>query len=344
MQKIAIIGSGLSASYLAYLLKSQYEVHCFDKARGVGGRAASKRASETSFDHGLSYFKIENSVLKDFLEKDEFQDVIASEQVNILTLDKYDSGATTLSKNEYYTSKPFGNSFCKKLLQDTPNQYKSYRVLEIKKLAAENYALEIELDSGNVILDGFTKVISTAPNIQTAELTKNFPSISAAAKIAEMSINFVVLISAKSALKAKQNVLDSDILRIEHSPIAEIIFNHKKAERDFGQPSIVIKANKYWSKSHLEIDTKKLKQLLIDEFISLCGVEDLEIDYSYIHRWLYSETLKPALDVQDFDQEKLFIHDSSGDEQIYACGDWAIGFGAEKALLSAKSLADYLLV
>lgn len=345
MEKIAIIGTGLSGSYLAYLLKNKYEVHCFDKARGDGGRSSSKRIDGSSFDFGLSYFKINNSELKKELESDVFSEVLTKWQAKVLEIDKYDSTATEESVEEYYTAKPFASSLCKKFLEGIEYNHKLHKVLEIIKTGEKNYSLKIEKDESELEIDGFAKVICTAPNVQSAEITKNFTEISSICLRAVMSSNFVVLLSSKDTMKSSEQVLNSDIIKITHSPISDIVFNHKKPDRNSEVTSIVIKANHFWSKSHIEIDKENLKKLLTEECLSLCGIKDLEIDFSHIHRWLYSETLKPALEIKDFRHEDLFIRDSLPEdksEQIYVCGDWCIGSYAEDALLSAKSLADYL--
>ena len=67
LKKVAIIGSGICGAYLAYSLAAKYEVYVFEKARGLGGRSASKRQGETSFDYGVSYFSIHDSDLKSYL-------------------------------------------------------------------------------------------------------------------------------------------------------------------------------------------------------------------------------------------------------------------------------------
>ncbi|MCH2226473.1 MAG: NAD(P)-binding protein [Candidatus Caenarcaniphilales bacterium] len=341
MEKIAIIGSGLSGCYLAYLLKDKYEVHIFDKARGTGGRASSKRESETSFDYGLSCFNIEDKAILQDLEK--FPENLEKWQAGVLERDKYNSETNFFYKSELFTSKPFANSLCKKFIEEINHNFKSHRVLEIKKITEKNYELSIEKEEEITKISGFTKVISTAPNIQSAEITKNFPETSKLCLRAIMNSSFVVLISFQNELNSYDWLRNVDIIQFKNSPIDSVYFNNHKPGREGNPASIILKANPYWSKAHVEIDKKRIEKLLTEEFFSLCGIRDPEISFTHTHRWLYSETARAALEIKDYRHEKLFIMDKSKDsEQIYVCGDWCIGSKAEHALMSAKSLADHL--
>ena len=68
MKKIAIIGSGLSGLTLAKWLKTDFEVTVFEKARGAGGRLATRREENFQFDHGAQYFTARTDAFKRFLE------------------------------------------------------------------------------------------------------------------------------------------------------------------------------------------------------------------------------------------------------------------------------------
>ena len=61
-RNVSIIGTGLSAIFAARIIqeRSDRKVILFDKARGVGGRLATRRSENGKFDHGLQYFDIES--------------------------------------------------------------------------------------------------------------------------------------------------------------------------------------------------------------------------------------------------------------------------------------------
>ena len=57
-QSIAIIGTGMSGLSLARMLEPNFEVTLFEKARGPGGRFASRRHQDMCFDFGVPFFRI----------------------------------------------------------------------------------------------------------------------------------------------------------------------------------------------------------------------------------------------------------------------------------------------
>lgn len=48
--KVLVVGGGLSGGMLSYFLKSKkhFKITCWEKSRGLGGRAATKRSSTIS--------------------------------------------------------------------------------------------------------------------------------------------------------------------------------------------------------------------------------------------------------------------------------------------------------
>jgi predicted NAD/FAD-dependent oxidoreductase len=52
---IAIVGAGFSGIVLAQKLKNIGEVKIFEKARGVGGRMASRIKDDFNFAHSLNF-------------------------------------------------------------------------------------------------------------------------------------------------------------------------------------------------------------------------------------------------------------------------------------------------
>lgn len=58
--KLAIVGAGLAGLAAAHRLRArrpEVEIVLFEKSRGVGGRAATRRANAAVFDHGAQYVK-----------------------------------------------------------------------------------------------------------------------------------------------------------------------------------------------------------------------------------------------------------------------------------------------
>ncbi|MBY0414466.1 MAG: NAD(P)-binding protein, partial [Bdellovibrionales bacterium] len=66
IKKVIIIGAGLSGLNIAHKLKNlNYgSLLLLDKARGVGGRMATRRTLGTKFDHGAQFYRLKNDISK----------------------------------------------------------------------------------------------------------------------------------------------------------------------------------------------------------------------------------------------------------------------------------------
>ncbi len=68
-KKIAVIGAGMAGITIARKLAQNNKVIIFDKARGIGGRMATRRIGDYHFDHGAQYFTAKNSDFKELCRK-----------------------------------------------------------------------------------------------------------------------------------------------------------------------------------------------------------------------------------------------------------------------------------
>ena len=76
--KIAIIGSGIAGLTVARHLNDQHDVVLFDKARGPGGRLASRRRPDTTIDHGTVGFSADDPSFIEQLESWQRDGALAS--------------------------------------------------------------------------------------------------------------------------------------------------------------------------------------------------------------------------------------------------------------------------
>lgn len=311
LKKVAIIGSGVCGAYLANSLAAKYEVHVFEKARGLGGRSASKRQGETSFDYGVSYFSIQDPDLKSFLSAALFHENIELLDRKIIKLDRNDKAnsesrilvpeGTTRENAEdgvceqcteaLFVSKPYGNSFAKALLKDIKNIFLETRIQSVVK---ENAGNVVELGSLNdskyrLVLENaaefdvdFDIIISTAPAAQSAAIYANYDDLVKGLSTVKYNPAFVLMFSLKQSAavfsspavsESISKIRDADILKIKNSIIEEIIFNHKKPLRDSNTPAFVIKASKSFTENNLEMEHALIEEALLNEFFSIMGFD-----------------------------------------------------------------------
>jgi predicted NAD/FAD-dependent oxidoreductase len=377
LKKVAIIGSGICGAYLANLLAAKYEVYVFEKARGLGGRSASKRQAETSFDYGVSYFSIQDPDLQSFLSGALFHENIELLDRKIIKLDRNaESGVCEQSTEALFVSKPYGNSFAKALLKDIKNIFLETSIQGVVKENAENVVEPRSLNDSKykLILENaaesdvdFDIIISTAPAEQSAQIYAKYDDLVKSLSTVKYNPAFVLMFSLKQSAgmfsstvvsESISKIRDADILKIKNSIIEEIIFNHKKPLRDSNIPAFVIKASKSFTEANLEKEHALIEEALLNEFFSIMGF-DLdsmpELGFKYLHRWLYST---PAINSEckalvniEFSENKeskalqeapkTFL--KAENEEIYATGDYILGsLGVEASLLSARALARIL--
>ena len=149
MKKIAIIGTGLSAIFSAIHLRknTDLEINLFDKARGLGGRLATRRAEGGKFDHGAQYFSIER-----INNLPEIQMLINEGVINNIE-----------DKDIYFFPDGMTN-IAKKLLIDF-NIFKEHKLVSIDK-ENENYKLFFE--NGSTFNSDY--IIMSCPMPQSLEI------------------------------------------------------------------------------------------------------------------------------------------------------------------------------
>ena len=114
--KIAIIGTGVSASILAYLLhEKNHEIILFDKARGLGGRLSGKRTEFGKIEHGAQFFTVKTKEFSEFLLQNFQEDQLKSWHPKIAA---YHNGLFNNLEVDYKILKPAMNQFSKNLLSD----------------------------------------------------------------------------------------------------------------------------------------------------------------------------------------------------------------------------------
>jgi len=78
VRQIGVIGAGVSGLAAARTLRDQgHRVTVFEKSRGPGGRAATRRYGEVGFDHGAQYFTARDPAFRDAVDAWQEAGVVA---------------------------------------------------------------------------------------------------------------------------------------------------------------------------------------------------------------------------------------------------------------------------
>ena len=133
---IAIVGAGFSGIILAQKLKNIGEVKIFEKARGVGGRMASRIKDDFNFDFGAQFFIAKKPEFQEFLKPFIEKKILMPWCGNFVEIDNYKityQRQWPQEKNHLVPAIKM-NQFCKELARDLDISLQT-RIAKIEKNA-----------------------------------------------------------------------------------------------------------------------------------------------------------------------------------------------------------------
>ena len=279
--EILIIGAGLAGLAAATRLKSEgLEVIVVDKGRGVGGRLATRRIGEASFDHGAQFMTVRDP---DFRRQ-------ISEWAESGVISEWFRGSENLPEAHIrWRGVPSMTGIAKNLAKRV-KVLLSTRVVSLKVIGMnpdaanrEHSTWRAETEAGDVIFAD--KVILTAPVPQSLALLdvgstlipqdiRNFMN----AVRYEACIAVMAVLDGPSALD-----MPGGLVR-PHDSIAWIADNYLKGVSKV--PAVTIHADPAFSEEYWSEDRKKTGAALINAANDYLGsnVTDFQV-----HGWLYSK-------------------------------------------------------
>ncbi|MGB0732410.1 MAG: NAD(P)/FAD-dependent oxidoreductase [Pontibacterium sp.] len=332
----AIIGAGIAGSYLAAKL-SALGYHCavYDKSRGSGGRASSKRLPEGgSCDQGAPFFELEHPALA--CEKSR---LMAADVIRPLT-----------AGDELFTAIPKMSALTRFWLAPQEGQgdisfYTSMRIHHIRRWMGVWHLLDEKYQT----VGKATQLVITAPASQAAMLLTS-PHVPSSMLLKAHRASRACLPQWVMRFNAE---LDADGISIDcdHDVIERLVCDGIKPERGHNKNCWVAHTRPEWS--ILNTDTAPEQ---VAETIEV-AVRDLfpatsTFTASAPHRWLLGRH-KPQL-LADVDaQSKAEMADVLNDSEAPDCcwdadsalglaGDWLSSGDIQGAMLSALRLSQIM--
>ncbi len=320
---VAVIGAGMSGLVCSRtLLDSGHRVRVFDKARGPGGRMATRRDGDLRFDHGAQYFTARDPRFRRAIEQWQ-SDGLVARWPGTLAVVRDGEIAFKDDSTERWVGVPGMNAICRRMAAGLDVRYGS----RIAQLEHRDGRWQLETDDG-ADAGRFDAVVLSAPAPQTAALlAAPAPDLAARAKDIEMAPCWAVMASYPHDLE-----LGFDGAFVDASPLAWIARNSSKPGRPSGE-SWILHASPEWSREHLELDQDVAAQWLIGALREAVG-RDLPPPASLTgHRWRFALPVNPIPERCLFDPKLALV----------ACGDWAGGPRVEGAFLSGCAAAQQLI-
>ena len=316
--RTAIVGAGIAGlSAAAELRKRGHEVVVFERARGPGGRAATRRVdgidmpkvardATLAFDHGAQYFTARDprfqAVVDDWLR----DRLVAKWDGRLVSFDSegWDELTTATAR---YVGIPGMNAIGRAMAGPLEVRY------------------EQRIESLEPLLREFDRVILAITADQAKPLVAHVPELSTTLASVVSKPCWAVLAAFDERVAAR-----FDGAFVHGSPLGWVARNQSKPKREWKVDTWVLHATATWSRMHLDDDPEVVGSVLMEAFHDLVPNGLPLAFYATAHRWRYASA-DPPLAVGA-------IHHA--ESRITLCGDWCLGSRIEDAFLSGLAAAE----
>ncbi len=316
---VAVVGAGLAGLICARMLtEAGLSVQVFDKSKGTGGRMATRRGEEMSFDHGAQYFTVRHPAFARQLIEWEQQGLVAPWTSPVVALHE---GKVTPSPSQIrYVGIPGMSGLCRGLSQ-TLALNPGHRLIQLERTDGRWW---LHFDVGSHVLADAVVMAIPAP-LALPLLHRRTPLAAQLARVA-MDPCWALML-----LPQRKLGLDFGGAFVDDPRINWIACNSSKPGRH-GLEAWVIHATPEWSRTHLDAAPDAVAQLLHAAFETAIGRRVTPLLLKP-HRWRHAKT-SVALGV-----DYLLDHEA----RLGICGDWCRGSRVEDAFLSGRQVAAQLL-
>lgn len=324
MNKVAIVGAGMSGLVVANQLKNIADVTVFEKSRGVGGRLATRRALPYVFDHGAQFFTAKTDGFQKFVETLVLAGVVKEWRAKFVEFEKSSMAHQRQWSSDYphFVGVPGMNAVGKFLAKDI-NLKTSCKIAEIKPVDHDCWQL---LDDDDNLYGIYDWVILTAPVEQTRLLLPNSVCFNDDLNNYKLSACFSVMLGFENNLN-----LDFNAALVRDADISWISVNNTKPDRP-DAISLLIHSTNDWAQAHMNRESNLVLKHLIDQGSLVTGIDLNQAQHKALHLWRYANAKKQ--------QSVKYLIDYK--EKVAVCGDWLIQGRVEAAFTSGYNLASDL--
>ena len=315
--KTAVVGAGIAGLSAATALRDRgHDVVVFERARGPGGRAATRRVdgidmpkaargATLAFDHGAQYFTVRDPRFQAVVDGWLRDRLVARWDGRLVSFDSegWDELTTTTTR---YVGIP-GMSAIGRAMADTLEVRYEQRIESLEPLRRE-----------------FDRVILAITADQAKPLVAHLPDLSTTLANVVSKPCWAVLAAFEERVPAR-----FDGAFVHGSPLGWVARNQSKPKREWKVDTWVLHATSTWSRMHLDDDPEVVGSVLMEAFHDLIPNGLPRAFYATAHRWRYASA-DPPLAVGA-------IHHA--ESRLTLCGDWCLGSRIEDAFLSGLAAA-----
>lgn len=333
-KRVAVVGAGLAGAVAARrLADAGHAVRVFDKARGPGGRLATRRAEWTDrheasrtarLDHGAPGFGVSDTRFATAVGEAVGAGWLAPWRPELAP-----SSEPLPAGGPHYTVTPDLPRWCRELLSGLDCAWST----PIDGLLRGGGQWRLR-SRGSVLPAEFDQVLLAMPPVQAAPLLiPHAPGWARTAAKVAMRPCWTLMGVSELTLAP----LGWDAARPTAGPLAWILRNETRPGRERRDDEIhwVVHARADWSEQQLETPGEQVQdeiEAALDEWLG----EALRWKHAVVHRWRYA--LPPDVPV-----DPAALHWWDRVQGLGVCGDFLGGRGVEGAWLSGTTLAEAML-
>lgn len=320
MSKVVIIGAGLSGLIAARELKSRgHEAILVDKGRGIGGRMATRRDGDATFDHGAQFFTARSAEFRKEVE------AWRSAGVAKKWFEGYPSPGNEKPDDHYprYRGSSGMTGIGKWLVRDLNVHLGE----EIESLRHDENGWTARSRSGQEFSG--EQLLLTCPLPQSLELFyTSGETLPKATREVLGSVTFEPCFAVLAILKSASKIPAPGALYLSEGPIAWIADNFQKGISS-REGAVTIHSTGAFARKHYGDDENAVGKILLDAAREYLGEE---VSSFQVRRWRYSKP-ENALDVGIVFLPEL---------ELYFAGDSLNGAKVEGAFLSGLAAGKVL--
>jgi renalase len=317
---VAVVGAGWSGLTAASrLAASGHSVIVLEKARGPGGRSATRRQEGFSFDHGAQYLTARSQAFARQVEQWAASGLLQPWRPRIRVLGPKPANDRE-TPAERWVGVPGMNSVPHRLAEGLDCRW-GWRVANVE-WANDHWQLGGE--SGGVLTA--RSLLLTAPPAQCLELLGTSHALAAELGAVEVQPCWALMLGFEDVPD-----VNFDAAFVNDGPLSWLARNDSKSGRG-GGPAWIAHARAEWSAQHLEDGADLVRRQLQDALVEIDAGFGRGLQLAVAHRWRYAQAVRmPQGPVLAKDSERLVI-----------AGDWCAGGRIEGAWISGVAAARQL--
>jgi len=350
--RVAVVGAGVSGLICARTLHDMgLDVEVFEKSRGLGGRAATRRTeSGLSLDHGAPFLETKSRLWDRFAHSWEQDQVVCPWQprFGIWTQSGSSSAVTQrdLANSKLWVGLSGMNRLGKHLAEGLTVRYQAtVDALEHRESTWTLRGIQVGEDGASSSFESgpYDCLVLAIPAPQAASMVPGHCSWKSGATQQTMEPVWAALIEFQQPWQ-----IPWDAISFENHPCLDWISRESSKPNRAAQDAWVVHATHSWTHEHLECKPEQVARLLLESLVDLHSESLPKVACVQAHRWRYAQPKRTDLGNLS---GAIYLWDI--DASLGACGDWitpaepqgVLGrpSGLSRALESGAAMAGEIL-